>query len=90
MREETGVDARASSSELGDVRYWYLRDGRRIAKPVDFFLLRLRRAGDPDDHDHEVERRPLDAARGGRARRSRYAGERGWPRCALSQIAADG
>ena len=39
---------------LGDVRYWYQRDGRRIAKMVSFFLF-AHVAGDPADHDLEVE-----------------------------------
>ena len=39
VREETGVDAELAGS-LGDVRYWYQRDGRRVAKVVSFFLLR--------------------------------------------------
>jgi len=54
IREEAGVDA-AVRDELGDVRYWYQRDGRRIAKVVRFFLCDYR-AGDVADHDHEVER----------------------------------
>ena len=40
--------------KLGDVRYWYQRDGRRIAKMVTFFLLDYV-SGEADDHDHEVE-----------------------------------
>ena len=36
------------------MRYWYQRDGRRIAKVVSFFLLEYV-SGEPDDHDHEVE-----------------------------------
>ena len=53
VREETGVEAELVD-QLGEVRYWYQRDGRRIAKRVDFFLLRYR-AGSLEDHDHEVE-----------------------------------
>ena len=47
------------------MRYWYQRDGRRVAKVVRFFLLRYV-AGTVDDHDHEVtEARwvPLEEAR---------------------------
>ena len=40
MREEAGVEAELVE-KLGDVRYWYQRDGRRIAKVVRFFLLRV-------------------------------------------------
>jgi 8-oxo-dGTP pyrophosphatase MutT (NUDIX family) len=53
VREEAGVDARLRE-ELGDVRYFYMRGGRRISKVVHFFLLDYV-AGTPDDHDHEVE-----------------------------------
>ena len=54
VREETGVEAEVDRS-LGDVRYWYQRDGRRIAKRVSFFLLRWR-SGDPEAHeDFEVD-----------------------------------
>src|SRR3954447_1392547 len=38
VREETGVDAEVVE-ELGDIRYWYMRGGRRIAKVVSFYLL---------------------------------------------------
>src|SRR4051795_12216002 len=37
IHEETGVEARLVE-KLGDVRYWYQRDGKRIAKVVSFFL----------------------------------------------------
>jgi 8-oxo-dGTP pyrophosphatase MutT (NUDIX family) len=53
VREETGVDAELVGA-LGDVRYWYQRDGKRIAKRVGFYLFDYR-AGDPADHDSEVE-----------------------------------
>src|SRR3954467_14112892 len=53
VREETGVEARLVE-KLGDVRYWYMRGGRRIAKVVSFFLLDYV-SGELDDHDHEVE-----------------------------------
>jgi 8-oxo-dGTP pyrophosphatase MutT (NUDIX family) len=53
VREEAGVDATVRE-KLGDVRYWYQRDGLRIAKTVTFFLLDYV-SGEPDDHDHEVE-----------------------------------
>jgi 8-oxo-dGTP pyrophosphatase MutT (NUDIX family) len=53
VREETGVDAEIVE-KLGDVRYWYMRGGRRIAKVVSFYLLEYT-AGELDDHDHEVE-----------------------------------
>jgi 8-oxo-dGTP pyrophosphatase MutT (NUDIX family) len=54
VREETGVEAQVDR-ELGEVRYWYQRDGRRIAKRVQFFLLRWQ-SGDPEVHeDFEVD-----------------------------------
>lgn len=52
VREETGVQAELVD-ELGEVRYWYVRDGRRIAKSVRFFLFRYL-SGDVADHDDEV------------------------------------
>jgi 8-oxo-dGTP pyrophosphatase MutT (NUDIX family) len=53
IREETGVEAQLVD-KLGDVRYWYQRDGKRIAKVVSFFLFEYV-SGDLDDHDFEVE-----------------------------------
>ena len=53
VREEAGVESTVRE-ELGDVRYFYQREGRRIAKVVTFFLLDYA-AGSVDDHDHEVE-----------------------------------
>src|SRR4029077_14701618 len=73
VREETGVEA-VLVDKLGDVRYWYMRGGRRIAKVVSFFLLEYV-AGELEDHDHEVERAggmPLEGA----AARLTYMGER--------------
>jgi 8-oxo-dGTP pyrophosphatase MutT (NUDIX family) len=52
VREETGVEAEPVG-DLGEVRYWYVRDRRRIAKSVVFFLFRYV-SGDPADHDDEV------------------------------------
>jgi 8-oxo-dGTP pyrophosphatase MutT (NUDIX family) len=53
VREEAGVES-TLREELGEVRYFYMREGRRIAKVVTFFLLDYA-AGSVDDHDHEVE-----------------------------------
>ena len=53
VREEAGVESRLVE-KLGDVRYWYTRDGRRIAKVVSFFLLDYL-TGEVSDHDREVE-----------------------------------
>ena len=52
VREETGVTAEPLG-ELGEVRYWYVRDRRRVAKSVHFFLFRYL-SGDLVDHDDEV------------------------------------
>ncbi len=53
VREEAGVDT-TLVDELGEVRYWYQRDGRKIAKLVTFFLFEYT-GGDVADHDNEVE-----------------------------------
>jgi 8-oxo-dGTP pyrophosphatase MutT (NUDIX family) len=83
VREEAGVEARLVG-ELGAVRYWYMREGRRIAKQVDFFLFEYL-AGEVDDHDHEVEQArwmPLADA----AQALSYHGERDMAARALSQM----
>jgi 8-oxo-dGTP pyrophosphatase MutT (NUDIX family) len=83
VREEAGVEAEVLGS-LGEVRYWYQRGGRRIAKVVEFFLLRYV-SGDVADHDHEVEQaRWVPAAEA--AETLTYAGERDMVRRALSQV----
>jgi 8-oxo-dGTP pyrophosphatase MutT (NUDIX family) len=82
VREEAGVVARLIEP-LGDVRYWYTREGRRIAKVVSFFLLDYV-SGEVDDHDLEVEHArwmPLEQA----ARELTYAGEREMAARALSR-----
>ena len=86
VREEAGVQAEWVDS-LGEVRYWYQRGGRRIAKVVEFFLLRYV-SGDVEDHDHEVEQArwvPAEEA----AEMLTYAGERDMVRRALSQVQRD-
>nr|MDQ5807228.1 NUDIX domain-containing protein [Actinomycetota bacterium] len=40
--------------QLGEVRYWYQRGGRKIPKLVTFFLFEYR-SGTEADHDTEVE-----------------------------------
>ena len=86
VREETGVEAHVVE-RLGDVRYWYQRDGRRIVKVVAFFLLGHDR-GDPETHvDQEI-----DEARWMRleqaARELTHAGEREMAALALSRLAS--
>jgi 8-oxo-dGTP pyrophosphatase MutT (NUDIX family) len=82
VREETGVEAELVE-KLGDVRYWYMRGGRRIAKVVSFYLLDYVR-GELEDHDHEVEHArwvPIEEA----ARDLTYKGERDMAARALSR-----
>ena len=86
VREEAGVEAEVVGS-LGQVRYWYQRGGRRIAKVVEFFLLRYV-SGDLGDHDHEVEHaRWVPAAEA--VRTLTYAGERDMVRQALARLEQD-
>jgi 8-oxo-dGTP pyrophosphatase MutT (NUDIX family) len=57
VREETGivvVVGAEPAEKLGEVRYWYRRDGRTVPKSVVFFLFRYA-SGDTADHDEEVE-----------------------------------
>ncbi len=53
VREETGLEAELME-DLGEVRYWYRRDGRAVPKSVRFFLFSYL-SGDTADHDDEVE-----------------------------------
>jgi 8-oxo-dGTP pyrophosphatase MutT (NUDIX family) len=83
VREETGLDA-AMVERLGDVKYWYVRGGERVAKVVTFFLFRYR-SGSVEDHDHEVEEAlwiPLAEA----PERLSYKGEREMALAALSRL----
>jgi 8-oxo-dGTP pyrophosphatase MutT (NUDIX family) len=83
VREETGLEAELVE-KLGDIRYWYARDGQRVLKQVRFFLFRYR-AGSIEDHDHEVEEAlwiPLGEA----PERLAYRGERDMAATALSRL----
>jgi ADP-ribose pyrophosphatase YjhB (NUDIX family) len=83
VREETGVETELVGP-LGDVRYWYQRNGRRVSKVVAFFLLRYV-GGSLDDHDTEVE----DArwmALAEAAKRLTYPGERDMATRALTRM----
>ena len=83
VREETGLEA-TLVEKLGDIRYWYARDGDRVLKVVSFFLFRYR-SGRLADHDHEVEEAlwiPLEEAPG----RLAYKGERAMAEAALSRL----
>jgi 8-oxo-dGTP pyrophosphatase MutT (NUDIX family) len=84
--EETGVKAELIE-KLGEVRYSYERNGRRIDKRVAFFLFEYR-SGDLADHDHEIEDArwiPLEEA----VHALSYEGEREMVTRALSRITAD-
>ena len=86
VREEAGVSGELVG-KLGEIRYWYQRDGRRILKVVAFFLFEYR-TGDIADHDHEVEETrwiPLERA----ASELSHRGERDMVERALSRLAAD-
>ncbi|HEX7299901.1 MAG TPA: NUDIX domain-containing protein [Solirubrobacteraceae bacterium] len=83
VREETGVESRLVE-KLGDVRYWYMRGGRRIAKVVSFFLLEYV-SGEVDDHDREVEDARWLALEDA-ARELTYRGERDMVARALSRV----
>jgi ADP-ribose pyrophosphatase YjhB (NUDIX family) len=87
VREEAGVEA-VLREKLGDVRYYYQRDGRRIVKTVSFFLLDYV-SGELTDHDHEVEYAEwmeLEQA----ARELTYKGERDMVSRALSRCGLTG
>ena len=82
VREETGLTA-VPVEKLGDVKYWYVRDGERVMKQVSFFLFRYL-SGSVRDHDHEVESAEwvrLDEAPSLLA----YKGEQDMARAALSR-----
>jgi 8-oxo-dGTP pyrophosphatase MutT (NUDIX family) len=83
VREETGLHA-TLIEKLEDIRYWYVRGGKRILKDVSFFLFRYR-SGSLRDHDHEVvgaEWVPLDEA----PKLLSYRGEREVAAAAKSRI----
>ena len=86
VREEAGVTGELVE-KLGDVRYWYQRDGERVLKVVSFFLFRYR-SGSVRDHDYEVDSAewvPLEDA----PRLLAYKGEREMAEAALSRLTAD-
>jgi 8-oxo-dGTP pyrophosphatase MutT (NUDIX family) len=83
VREETGISGEPVE-KLGDIRYWYWRDGQRVMKIVSFFLFRYR-SGSVENHDHEVESAswmPLEEA----ADKLTYKGEREMAAAALSAL----
>ena len=86
VREETGLLAEPVE-QLGEVRYWYRRSGRRIHKNVHFHLFRYV-SGDTADHDHEVDEARWISLEEARSRLS-YPGEREMIERALSKLAPD-
>ena len=83
LREETGVNG-TLVEKLQDIRYWYVRGGKRVHKVVSFFLFRYR-SGSIRDHDHEVlaaEWVPLDEA----PKLLSYRGEREVAAAAQSRV----
>ena len=86
VREETGLEADLRE-KLGDVTYWYQRDGQRVLKKVSFYLFD-HRGGSLDDHDDEIaEARwmPLEGA----VRELSFKGEREMAERALSRLRED-
>jgi len=83
LREETGVSG-TLVEKIDDIRYWYVRGGRKVLKVVSFFLFSYR-SGSVRDHDHEVlsaEWVPLDEAR----TLLSYRGEREVAAAAMARI----
>jgi 8-oxo-dGTP pyrophosphatase MutT (NUDIX family) len=82
VREETGMTGEVVE-QLGEVRYWYQRSGKKIPKLVTFFLLDYR-SGSEADHDTEVEEvRWLPLAQA--ATQLSYRGEREMVQRAMAQ-----
>jgi 8-oxo-dGTP pyrophosphatase MutT (NUDIX family) len=86
LREEAGIDGRLVE-KLGDVKYWYSREGERVMKVVSFFLFRYR-SGSVRNHDFEVDSAewiPLVDA----PRLLSYRGEREMAEKALAAVGGD-
>ena len=72
VREETGYEAEIVKPLEPSV-YWFYRDGQRVKKRVDWFLMRpLRKAAGPDWEILQVEWVPVSEA----FRRLRYRADR--------------
>lgn len=54
VTEETGLDVEALDEPARTAAYWYVRDGLRVRKRVDFFRFMVI-GGDPSDHDGEID-----------------------------------
>jgi 8-oxo-dGTP pyrophosphatase MutT (NUDIX family) len=86
VREETGLDAELVD-KLGDVNYWYQREGVRVLKKVAFYLFD-HRGGSLDDHDDEIEEARWMALEDA-ARELSFKGEREMVERALSRLSED-
>ena len=53
VAEEGGVVARILAP-AASITYWYVREGQKVKKQVDFFVMEYER-GDPSEHDREVD-----------------------------------
>jgi 8-oxo-dGTP diphosphatase len=86
VREEAGIQGDLVE-KLGDVKYWYARDGQRVFKVVSFFLFQYRSGSVRDYQREEVDGAewvPLEDA----PRLLAYRGEKEMAQAALS-ITAD-
>jgi 8-oxo-dGTP pyrophosphatase MutT (NUDIX family) len=86
VREEAGIQG-GLVEKLGDVRYWYARDGQRVLKVVSFFLFRYRSGSVSDYQVEEVDSAewvPLEDA----PRLLAYKGEREMAEAALTRLTA--
>ena len=54
VREETGYLVEPSEQAPQTISYWFVRQGTRVRKRVDFFCFSVV-GGDPADHDWEIE-----------------------------------
>jgi 8-oxo-dGTP pyrophosphatase MutT (NUDIX family) len=87
VEEEAGISGELVE-KLGDVKYWYARDGQRVFKVVSFFLFRYRSGSVRDYQREEVDGAewiPLDDA----PRLLAYRGERDMAVAALARVAMD-
>jgi 8-oxo-dGTP pyrophosphatase MutT (NUDIX family) len=85
VREEAGLSGELME-KLGDVKYWYARDGERVFKVVSFFLFRYRSGSVRDYQREEVDGAewiPLEDA----PRLLAYRGEKDMAKAALSKTA---
>jgi 8-oxo-dGTP diphosphatase len=85
VREEAGLSGELVE-KLGDVKYWYARDGERVFKVVSFFLFRYRSGSVRDYQREEVDGAewiPLEDA----PRLLAYRGEKDMAKAALSKTA---